>query len=356
MVKRIVFTGGGSAGHVTPNLSIAEEMIQEGYDVHYLGTKNGIENTIVPKEKINYHAVRAGKLRRYFSFQNFIDPFNVIIGTIQSYFILKKLKPALIFSKGGFVSVPVIIGGWLNKIPTIIHESDISPGLANRISIPFCKEICTSFEETLNHLPQKKSIFTGTPIRKKILEGSVNEGLRISGFNQKKPIILILGGSLGSEKLNKLIWDNLHTLLEDFQIIHLCGKGKLNTSLENLEGYIQYEYVDHELPHLLKITDLAISRAGANSIFEFISLKIPSLLIPLSKNVSRGDQILNAKYSTERGYSRMILEEELNEHLFLKNIYSMYEERQKFIDTFEQANIPNGKKEILSVIRKHLEE
>lgn len=352
-MKRIILTGGGSAGHVTPNLALIAELKKEGWEIHYIGTKNGIERTIINDSKIIYHSVKAGKLRRYFNIKNVTDPFRVVHGIIQAISIVGKVKPNVIFSKGGFVSVPVVIGGWINKIPVIIHESDMSPGLANKIAAPFASSVCVNFPEAGKGFAEKKVVHTGTPLRKEILEGDYNKGLNLCDFIKNKPVIMVMGGSLGSRNLNKLIRDMLPTLLGDFQVVHICGKGNIDEKLKELKGYKQFEYITDEQPHIFKIASMVISRAGANSIFEFLFLKLPSLLIPLSAESSRGDQILNAQYFKKLGFSKVLKEEDISCDILYKNIVDLYKSRDKYIRNMNKKYIPDGTKEIMKLIRRY---
>ncbi|HBM80834.1 MAG TPA: undecaprenyldiphospho-muramoylpentapeptide beta-N-acetylglucosaminyltransferase, partial [Clostridiaceae bacterium] len=291
-----------------------------------------------------------GKLRRYFNAKNFTDPFRVLEGIFQSFSIVKKIKPKVIFSKGGFVSVPVVIGGWMNGIPVIIHESDMTPGLANKISAAFASKICINFPSTEKYFSKGKVVYTGTPIRKGILNGSYNTGLGICGFEANKPVVMVMGGSLGSRRINSLIRKALPHLLKSFQVVHVCGRGNVDPSLSGLNGYKQFEYVNEEQPHLFKIANLIISRAGANSIFEFLKLKLPNILIPLSTNSSRGDQIYNARYFEKMGFSKVLFEENINADILCQAIFDVYNSRGKYIESMRRKQTPDGTAEIMKLI------
>jgi UDP-N-acetylglucosamine--N-acetylmuramyl-(pentapeptide) pyrophosphoryl-undecaprenol N-acetylglucosamine transferase len=346
-------TGGGSAGHVTPNLALIPRLEELGYDIQYIGTINGIERKIIEQNKIKYHAISSGKLRRYFDIKNFSDPLKVIKGIWQAYDILKKQKPDIVFSKGGFVAVPVVIGAYFNKIPIIAHESDMTPGLANKLSLPYCTKVCVTFPEALKKLNKNKAVLTGTPIRKELLEGSKIKGLRFCGFTDNKPVLFIMGGSLGSKAINDSIRKSLDKLLLSFSIIHICGKGNMEDVYKNKQNYKQFEYVNEELPHLMAAADIIVSRAGANSIFEFLALRKPNLLIPLSAKSSRGDQILNAASFEKSGYSLVLPEEEVNEDSLLQNIRELYKSRENFIKRMENSNIGNGVEAIVKLIEQY---
>lgn len=348
-MKKIVLTGGGTAGHVNPNIALIPFLKKEGYDISYIGSKNGIEKELINNLDIKYYEISTGKLRRYLDFKNLTDAFKVVKGVSDATSIIKKIKPDVIFSKGGFVSVPVVIGGYLNKVPVIIHESDITPGLANKISIPFCKKVCATFPEALANIPKDKAILTGTPIRQELFDGDKQKGLNICGFKDNKPIILVMGGSLGSVKINTVLRNCLDKLLIDFNIIHLCGKNNLDKTI-NKKGYYQIEYATEDLPHLLKASDFVVSRAGANSICELLALKKPNLLIPLSKNASRGDQILNANSFKKQGFSHVLYEEDLTEKTLIENIYTLSKQQKVYISTMETSSLNNAIDKILNTI------
>ena len=349
-MKRIILTGGGTAGHVTPNIALLPRLKELNYDIHYIGSYEGIEKELIEQCGIPYHGISSGKLRRYFSLKNFTDPFRVLKGFHEANKLIKTLKPDVIFSKGGFVSVPVVMAAKKCHVPTIIHESDMTPGLANKLSIPSAEKVCCNFPETLGHLPEEKAVLTGSPIRQELLEGDKSAALDFCGFTEDKPVILIIGGSLGSVVVNDAVRAILPELLKQFQIIHLCGKGKVDESLKNLKGYIQFEYVQNELKDLFAFTDLVISRAGANAICELLALHKPNLLIPLSASASRGDQILNARSFERQGFSIVIEEEELTNEKLLSSIQKLYEERETYIHAMEQSSQQNSIETIINLI------
>ena len=349
-MKRIILTGGGTAGHVTPNIALLPRLKELGYDIQYIGSYNGIEKELIEQFQIPYHGISSGKLRRYFSTQNFTDPFRVIKGFSEANKLIKELQPDVIFSKGGFVSVPIVMAGKRNKIPTIIHESDMTPGLANKIAIPTATKICCNFPETLKFLPKDKSILTGSPIRQELLTGDKRAALKLCGFTDDKPVILIIGGSLGSVVVNNAIRLILPELLEELQVIHLCGKGKVDDTLKELNGYAQFEYIKDELKDIFAISNIVISRAGANAICELLALRKPNLLIPLSANASRGDQILNAHSFEQQGFSVVIEEEELSKEILLESIKKLYLDRDSFINAMSQSDQQNSIETIIHLI------
>ena len=344
-------TGGGSAGHVTPNLAIASDLQNQDYDITYIGSKNGIEKDILKKTNFKYYGISSGKLRRYFDFKNFTDPFRVIKGFFEASSIIKKEKPNLVFSKGGFVSVPVVMAAHFNKIPVIIHESDMTPGLANKLSIPFCTKVCVTFPECLQHFPKEKAVLTGSPIRKELLEGSKIRAQEFLKFKVKKPILTIIGGSLGSKILNDKVRKEIESILHTYNVVHICGKNNIDKNL-NLEGYYQTEYIDKELKDVMADTDIFISRAGSNAIFEFLALKKPNILIPLSQRSSRGDQILNANSFEKSGYSLVIKEEDLDNIVLKNKIDYLYKNRAKYTEAMENSKAGNSVEKIISLINE----
>ena len=349
-MKRIILTGGGTAGHVTPNIALLPRLKELGYDIHYIGSYTGIEKELIEQFGIPYHGISSGKLRRYFSVQNFTDPFRVLKGFGEANKLIKSLKPDVIFSKGGFVSVPVVMAGKKCHVPTIIHESDMTPGLANKLSIPSATKVCCNFPETLEHLPKEKAVLTGSPIRQELLSGSKEAALAFCGLTPDKPVILIVGGSLGSVAVTNAVRAILPELLKEFHVIHLCGKGKTDESLKNLKGYVQFEYIKQELKDLFALCDIVISRAGANAICELLALHKPSLLIPLSANASRGDQILNARSFERQGFSVVLEEEELNNQVLLDAIHKLYDKRDAYISAMKQSSQQDSINTIVSLI------
>jgi len=333
MAKRIVLTGGGSAGHVTPNIALLPSLRKEGFEISYVGSYEGIEKKLIADFDIPYHGISTGKLRRYLDPKNLSDPFRVLKGYWEARKYLKEFKPDVVFSKGGFVSVPVVRAAASLKIPCIIHESDITPGLANKLCIPAAQKVCCNFPETLKHIPKEKAILTGSPIRKELAEGNPEAGLKLCNFTKDKPVILVMGGSLGAANVNQAVRAALPSLLEDFQIIHLCGKEKVDNLLLATAGYKQFEYVKSELKDLFAACDLVISRAGANAICEILALKKPNILIPLPADVSRGDQLLNAASFKEQGFSMVIEEDDLTTKTLTDTVKELYEKRQTFIDS-----------------------
>lgn len=352
-MKKIVLTGGGTAGHVTPNLALLPSLKERGYEILYIGSYNGIERKLIENAGIEYSGISSGKLRRYFDLKNFSDPFRVLKGCAEARRLIKKYRPDVVFSKGGFESVPVVLAAKHYKIPTIIHESDMTPGLANKICIPSAAKVCCNFPETLAYLPNDKAVLTGSPIRKELLEGDRITGLNYSGLSASRPIILVIGGSLGSVAVNRAVRAVLPKILETYQVIHICGKGNLDEHLIGRNGYVQYEYVDAPLRHLFAAADLIISRAGANSICEILALKKPNILIPLSASASRGDQILNARSFEKQGFSKVLEEEHLTDDNLLNTIQDTYHNRQKYIASMEQSTLNDAVSVVMDLISSY---
>ncbi|MCI7263532.1 MAG: undecaprenyldiphospho-muramoylpentapeptide beta-N-acetylglucosaminyltransferase, partial [Clostridiaceae bacterium] len=306
---------------------------------------------LIEELQIPYYGISSGKLRRYFDVKNFTDPFKVLKGFREARHTLAEIRPNVLFSKGGFVSVPVVLAAKRLHIPVIIHESDMTPGLANKICIPSAKKVCCNFPETLKYLPEDKAVLTGSPIREELLSGDRLSGLQYAHLSADLPVILVIGGSLGSVTVNQAVRSILPELLKKFQVIHICGKGNLDESLIGTKGYVQYEYVDKPLRHLFAAADLVISRAGANSICEILALRKPNILIPLSAAASRGDQILNAKSFAAQGFSTLLQEEDLTAETLRRAIDDTYQNRQTFIDKMAESHLNNAIETIMGLIR-----
>lgn len=352
-MKKILFTGGGTAGHVTPNLALIDKFQQAGWQTAYVGSAAGIEKDLIAKKNIPYFSVASGKLRRYFSWQNFFDPLKIFVGIVQASWLCYRLKPCIVFSKGGFVAFPTVVAAWLNRIPVVVHESDFSPGLANKISFPFATAVCVTFAEGAKFFRNKEKVkVTGTPIRDALFQGSADAGKAICGFTQNKPTILAFGGGQGAQAINKTLHALLPNLIEHFNIIHLCGKNKIDHTRLTIEGYKQFEYVDEELPHLMAAADIVISRAGANSIYELLALKKPHILIPLPLKASRGDQLDNAKHFAKLGLSHVLAEEQLNPAILQQAIEDVYKNRIAIQQKIADYAVQSGTDTIFDLLDK----
>ncbi len=351
-MKKIVLTGGGTAGHVTPNIALLPALREAGYDIHYIGSYDGIEKRLIEDYKIPYYGIATGKFRRYFALQNFTDPLRVLKGYAEARKTLKQIQPDIVFSKGGFVSVPVVRAAHSLGIPCIIHESDMTPGLANKLCIPAATKVCCNFPETLQMLPPDKAVLTGSPIRAELRQGNRIAALDLCGFTANKPVIMVIGGSLGAASINKVVREALPRLLEDFQVIHICGKEKVDNLLLSVEGYKQFEYVKAELKDLFALSDVVVSRAGANAICELLALKKPNVLIPLSAKSSRGDQILNAHSFESQGFSLVIDEDDLIDFVLVEKIHEVYFSRQIYIDAMGKSDQLGSIQTIMELIHQ----
>lgn len=350
MGKRIVLTGGGTAGHVTPHLSLIPRLKAAGYDIHYIGTESGIEHQMISAiPGITYHAVKSGKLRRYFSVQNFIDPFKVLAGAGESVALMRRLKPDVLFSKGGFVSVPVVIGAWMSGVPTVCHESDLTPGLANRICAKFAQKIATTFPECAKALGEK-GVATGTPLRPELFKGSRAAGLALAGFDGQKPVLLMTGGSLGAQSVNACLRKALPELLPHMDVLHLCGKGNLDPELASVPGYCQKEFLSAEMPDALAVADLVLSRAGSNTLSELLALHKPMLLVPYPLEASRGDQIENAKSYQRQGLARVLMQEDMTPESMTAALLKLLKDRAELEQALKDYPVQDGTDKVLELI------
>lgn len=353
-MTKIAFTGGGTAGHVSPNIALIQKLQKEDTppEMIYLGSKEGIEKEMIGKENIPYFGIATGKLRRYRSLKNLSDPFRVLAGFFQAFRILGKQKPDILFSKGGFVAVPPVLAAYFRRIPVIIHESDYSPGLTTKISSKFAKTICLTFEDTAKFLPKKKTVVTGTPIRNRLQNGNAASGYKLTGFSSDKPTLLVMGGSQGSKAINDALITILPELTKNYQIIHLAGKGNAAKMPQNTAGYVCYDFLSDELADVLAITDFVLSRAGSNAIFEFLALRKPMLLVPLPLSASRGDQILNADYFQKKGYALTRKQEELTPESLLDAIAELNRQKESILTQMTES--ADGTEKVLEVLHQML--
>jgi UDP-N-acetylglucosamine--N-acetylmuramyl-(pentapeptide) pyrophosphoryl-undecaprenol N-acetylglucosamine transferase len=349
-MKRIVLTGGGTAGHVSPHLGLIPRLKQAGYELHYIGRASGIEFDIIREiDGVQYHSISAGKLRRYFSPTNFTDVFRVLGGVWQSYWLMKKIKPDVCFSKGGFVSIPVVIAAHMNHVPTVCHESDTTPGLANRIAARFADTVATTFPECAVCLGSK-GVMTGTPLREDLFSGSREKGLKLAGFDGRKPVLLVTGGSQGAQAINQALRGCLEPLLPGMDILHLCGKGNLDESLTGYPGYRQFEYLQEEWPDALAAADLVLSRAGANTLSELLALKKPMLLVPYPLSASRGDQIKNAASFENQGFARVLPQEMMTPETLSEALLTLLRDMDVLLAAMDGCAVQNGTEAVFQLI------
>jgi len=346
---KIVLTGGGTAGHVTPNIALLPGLRLRGFEIIYIGGKGGMEEAMAENAGVTYYGISSGKLRRYLSVKNITDGFRVMRGITQARKILKKIRPDVVFSKGGFVVVPVVLAARMLKIPVVIHESDFSIGLANRLAIPRATKVCCVFPETLKQIPDGKGVLTGTPIRQEILHGSRIAGAAFCNFAAEKPVLLVMGGSQGSAVINACLRDALDDLLTDFNIIHGCGKGNVDEAASR-DGYLQFEFIGDNMGDLYALADLVVCRAGSNSISEFLALAKPNLLIPLPKAVSRGDQILNAASFEKQGFSVVLDEEKMTKDVLITKIKELFANRGRYAAAMRKSGNVDGTAQVVEVI------
>ncbi|NEW06762.1 undecaprenyldiphospho-muramoylpentapeptide beta-N-acetylglucosaminyltransferase [Paenibacillus sp. SYP-B3998] len=352
MNKTIVFTGGGSAGHVSANLALIAKCVEEKWDIHYMGSKYGIERKLVSEiEQVTYHTVSTGKLRRYFSWDNLKDVFKVVKGVFQAYRLIKKLRPAVVFSKGGFVSVPVVLGARLCKVPVIIYEPDLNMGLANKIAFPFASKVCAAFQDTVKKHSSPKTIHVGPIIRQTLKEGHADRGKKACNFIDDQPVLLIMGGSQGAQTINEIVKRVRHDLGQRYQIIHICGKGKMDETAW-MPGYASFEYVGKELPDFLAMADIVVSRAGSNSIMELLVLQKPMILIPHANGASRNGQLANAQYFQNEGYAEQLLEQQMTPESFCETIDKVYKNRQVYSENMEKHQEGGGAERTMALIRE----
>ena len=354
-MKKIILTGGGTAGHVTPNLALIPRLKADGWEIHYIGAANSAEEELICQvEGVAFHTVSVGKLRRYFDVKNFSDPFRVIQGIRQATDIIRRIRPNVVFSKGGFVSVPVVYGAKLNSVPVVSHESDMTPGLANKICLPFTVVQCCTFPEAVKYA-RGKGVHTGSPIRPEILKGSKEGGLRRFGLNHNRPVLMVMGGSSGAQAINQVVWQCLPKLTENFQVLHLCGKGNLSPVLEGTDNYTQVEYLneDQEMADAYACADILVSRAGSNSLCEILAVRKPALLIPYPRDASRGDQILNAESFRAQGFSHVLQQEDMTPEALIKEIERLYHDRGALYEAMATEPTANGIDRVLQQIYKY---
>ena len=345
-MSTVILTGGGTAGHCTPNLALIPYLRNDFEKIFYIGSENGIEKKLAENAGLEYYGVPCAKLSRSFTPENFAIPFKVFSGVRKAGAILDRLRPDVVFSKGGYVALPVVIAAKKRKIPVVAHESDYSPGLANRISARYCKKVLTSFPETAKDF--KNGEYVGSPVRDGIFGVPKDHALAFFGLTGEKPVLLVTGGSLGAQAINAAVSDALKELLPRYDIIHICGKGNLPEEKPQ-GGYRVYEFLDR-MEYAFACADACVTRAGANSLFEIMSLKIPAVLIPLPKGASRGDQILNAKYFQKKGLAYVLDQSALTAESLAFAVNSVYANRFNLRRNAEKHPVKSANREITRII------
>lgn len=368
--EKIVLTGGGTAGHIWPHFALfdcqgsklKESFLGNALEVHYMGSRGGMEQELVKAEQPewHYHEIATGKLRRYFSFQNFLDLFNVILGFFQAFFLLGKIKPGVIFSKGGFVSAPVVWAGWIRKIPVVIHESDATLALATKLTIPFAKKILTSFPETKEQVPlkfQKNVLQIGLPLRESLFSIEKQQGKSHFKFSDNsRKTLLIFGGSLGARSLNEKIFEIIPELVKQYDVIHITGKGNQKNLSVETNHYKQFEFLREEMKFAYAAADLAICRAGASSIFELAAARIPMILIPLGLHASRGDQIINAQIFEKHNWALSRNETEFVGQAALDCIHAVANKIESYKSKLQTAPSKDSAKKIANLLWDQIQE
>ncbi len=365
--KTIVFTGGGTGGHVFPGIAVAEKLLLDkdktSFNVAWIGSNSGMEREILNRYNISFHSIPAGKFRRYFSIKNFIDIFKIIAGFIVSIFLLKKLKADILFSKGGFVTVPPVIAAKLLKIPVISHESDLDPGLATRINGRFSKKILFAYKETLEHWENKKTnqtlLVTGNPVRSEIMSVEIlrsKEKIRKQyNISDDRKIILVLGGSQGALEINNMIKEIIYDLTKNYFIIHQMGEFSYKKS--EINNYITTALFHEEFPEILAAADIVVSRAGAGTLWENGILGKPSILIPLGFGSSRGDQVRNANFFGKNSAAIVLKDDDtgaLNLLLEIDNLLNNKKKLNKLEENVKLLCNRNSADQIVNIIYKEI--
>lgn len=350
-MKTIVMTGGGTAGHITPNIALIPRLKKLGFNIDYIGLKGGMEQKLIAEMGVPFYGISGGKLRRYMDIKNVTDAFKISAGFFESLKLIKMLRPDVVFSKGGFVSTPVVWAASSCGVPVVSHESDMTVGLANKLSMPFAKKICYTFPETGASLPPEKGVYTGLPIREELRGGSTNRGLAFCRFSSQTPVVLVIGGSQGSEFINNMVRMSLKELLGTFQVCHIAGRGNLKPELDKTAGYRQFEYITGELPHLFAMADIIVTRGGATSLFEILALAKPNVIIPYSLKASRGDQIINAESFKKQGFSEVLQESaDVTSSVFLNTLIGVFNNKNRYIAAMQRSAVSNGLENVLKVI------
>lgn len=358
-LRTFVFAGGGTGGHIYPGLAVAGELRRlaasknEKIRIVWIGNSAGMDRNLVEKsgEADLFYGVPSGKLRRCFSFQNFLDLFKIAAGFVKSFFFLLKVKPDVLFSKGGFVSVPPCVAAHFLHIKTFTHECDFTPGLATRINSRFVSKILVSYEETKKYFSQKnqdKIIVTGNPVRHEFYTADPERGRKFlftgrQDYNPSKPVLLVVGGSLGAHQINALVAENLEWLVSRFNVVHQCGARDADEMPKNVSGYFLYPFIYSEMPNVLAAADIVLGRAGANSIWEFSALGKPMVLLPLCGSGTRGDQVDNAEYFAVSGAAEVLLGKDATSENLKNALEKLLDEKTRLGFAAASKKLSDGK-------------
>ena len=367
---KIAFTGGGSAGHVTPNLALIDAISAQGAHAVYFGRAESIEADLLSRvDHVPFCQIPSERLRRYFHWGNFVMPLYVLAGVWKSFWGMRRHRPQALFSKGGFVALPVVMGAWLNRIPVVIHESDGSLGLANRLSLPFARVVCLGQARALKRVKHRDVRHTGSPVRQAFLSPSPERAIEAFALHAQDPLLVVFGGSQGAMSVNRALRQALPELSEKYEIFHVCGRGGLviefsatdqemstdGTQHALTESYHQVEYIHEGFADLLSAAHIIIGRAGANGIAEMIAVKRPALLIPLPSASSRGDQLLNAEDFAEAGFGEMIRDEELTATRLIGALQNVEDHYNEYYVSLERQASSEGTSTLINVLKEVIE-
>lgn len=342
-MKKIILTGGGTAGHVTPNLALLP-FLAPHFEIHYIGSVGGMEKRLVePYRNVIYHEIPCVKLVRSMTPKNLLIPFRLAKSVNAAKRLIAEIQPSVIFSKGGFVALPVCLAA--GKVPVILHESDLTPGLANKIAARKCTEFLTAFDTGI-----KGAKCVGAPLRQEIYRGDKAKALRECGFPVQKPCLLVTGGSLGAKAVNEAVLAALDALTAKFNVVHLTGRGNLSGT--KTPGYFEKEFAEN-MPDFFALADAVLSRGGANTLFELAALGLPSLIVPLPKGNSRGDQIDNARYFESHGAVRVLPQEELTPDSLVNAITEVYEHKTELAAACRALGRVDGTAAIAKILTRY---
>ncbi len=349
-IKKIILTGGGTGGSVTPLLALSSAIQAQGWNLEWIGTYNGLEKDIVTKEKIPFHAVSSGKFRRYFSLQNIIDPFFILIGFFQSLSLLSKLQADLVMSAGGFVSVPVVFAAWSLRIPVIIHQQDIKPGLANRLMSVFASVITVTFEKSLHDYKQK-AVWIGNPVRPefiKALNSTIEE-------QSSLPKLLILGGGTGAKALNELVYVSLSELTQHFVLVHITGEKVFTDTKINDHNYQSHTFLQvEEMAQAMKQATVVVTRAGLGTLTELSFLSKPTIIIPMPNS----HQEDNAKYFQEKNAAVVISQHLCTSQQFIDTVMNLTQDENRLKELGESIHLvikPGSTEAIIKLMQSTIE-